>query len=147
MIRNYLDLILALPWNPAEPAEVDLENSRKVLDSHHYGLEDVKDRIIQHLAVLKLKKEKQGSILLLVGPPGTGKTSLGKSIAEALGRPYIRASLGGVRMKRKSAVIDAPTSARSRAALSPECVRPKLEIPFSSWTKSISCPHPSPAIR
>ncbi|MDF1567233.1 MAG: endopeptidase La [Spirochaetaceae bacterium] len=97
MIRNYLDLILALPWNPAEPDEVDLVNSRKVLDSHHYGLKDVKERIIQHLAVMKLKKEKQGSILLLVGPPGTGKTSLGKSIAQALGRPYIRASLGGVR--------------------------------------------------
>ena len=97
MIRNYLDLILDLPWLAAEPAEVNLEKAREVLDTHHHGLKEVKDRIIQHLAVMKLKKEKQGSILLLVGPPGTGKTSLGKSIAEALDRPYVRASLGGVR--------------------------------------------------
>ena len=97
MIRNYLDLILDLPWNAEEAGTVDLENAREVLDSHHHGLDEVKDRIIQHLAVMKLKEEKQGSILLLVGPPGTGKTSLGRSIAEALDRPYIRASLGGVR--------------------------------------------------
>ena len=97
MIRNYLDLILDLPWLAAEPSKVDLDKAREVLDTHHHGLKEVKDRIIQHLAVMKLKKEKQGSILLLVGPPGTGKTSLGKSIAEALDRPYVRASLGGVR--------------------------------------------------
>ncbi len=97
MIRNYLDLILDLPWMAAEPGEVDLDKARGILDTHHHGLKEVKDRIIQHLAVMKLKKEKQGSILLLVGPPGTGKTSLGKSIAEALDRPYVRASLGGVR--------------------------------------------------
>ncbi len=97
MVRNYLDLILDLPWKAEEAGDVNLEKARQVLDSHHYGLKEVKDRIIQHLAVMKLKKEKQGSILLLVGPPGTGKTSLGKSIAEALNRPYIRASLGGVR--------------------------------------------------
>jgi ATP-dependent Lon protease len=68
-----------------------------VLESNHNGLEKVKERIIQHLAVMKLKQEKQGSILLLSGPPGTGKTSLGKSIADALGRKYVRISLGGVR--------------------------------------------------
>jgi len=97
MIRNYLDLILDLPWLAAEPSKVDLDKAREVLDAHHHGLKEVKERIVQHLAVMKLKKEKQGSILLLVGPPGTGKTSLGKSIAEALDRPYVRASLGGVR--------------------------------------------------
>jgi ATP-dependent Lon protease len=97
MIRNYLDLILDLPWLAAEPSEVNLDKARQVLDAHHHGLKEVKDRIVQHMAVMKLKKEKQGSILLLVGPPGTGKTSLGKSIAEALDRPYVRASLGGVR--------------------------------------------------
>jgi ATP-dependent Lon protease len=97
VIRNYLDLILDLPWETEEKKNIDIEVARKVLESHHNGLEKVKERIVQHLAVMKLKSEKQGSILLFAGPPGTGKTSLGKSIAEALGRKYVRISLGGVR--------------------------------------------------
>jgi ATP-dependent Lon protease len=97
VIRNYLDLLTQLPWKKSEPKSVDLNEARRILNDQHYGLEKVKDRIIQHLAVMQLKKDKKGSILLLVGPPGTGKTSLGKSIAEALGRKYIRLSLGGVR--------------------------------------------------
>ncbi len=97
VVANYLDLLLALPWGKFKGGEIDIEKARAVLDADHYGLKDVKDRIIQHLAVLKLKKEKQGSILLLVGPPGTGKTSLGRSIAKALDRPYVRMSLGGIR--------------------------------------------------
>ncbi|MDA3846292.1 MAG: AAA family ATPase, partial [Vallitaleaceae bacterium] len=97
IIRNYLELLLDLPWKAPEVTEVNLDKARTILREQHYGLDEVKTRIIQHLAVMKLKKEKQGSILLLVGPPGTGKTSLGKSIAEALGREYIRISLGGVR--------------------------------------------------
>src|SRR5665647_140993 len=97
VIRNYLDLILDLPWETEEKKSIDIEAARKVLESHHNGLEKVKERIVQHLAVMKLKSEKQGSILLFSGPPGTGKTSLGKSIAEALGRKYVRISLGGVR--------------------------------------------------
>ncbi|EKQ50145.1 MULTISPECIES: endopeptidase La [unclassified Clostridium] len=97
VIRNYLDLLVQLPWKKSEPKLIDLEEARRILNDEHYGLEKVKDRIIQHLAVMQLKKNKKGSILLLVGPPGTGKTSLGRSIAEALGRKYIRLSLGGVR--------------------------------------------------
>ncbi len=97
VIRNYLDLLLDLPWVTGEKKSIDIEQARRVLYSHHNGLEKVKERIIQHLAVMKLKQEKQGSILLFAGPPGTGKTSLGKSIAEALGRKYLRISLGGVR--------------------------------------------------
>jgi ATP-dependent Lon protease len=97
VVINYLDLLVNLPWGKFKAPEIDIESARTLLEAQHYGLKEVKDRIIQHLAVLKLKKEKQGSILLLVGPPGTGKTSLGKSIAEALGRPYVRMSLGGVR--------------------------------------------------
>ncbi|MEQ8201269.1 MAG: endopeptidase La, partial [Syntrophomonadaceae bacterium] len=97
VIRNYLDILVELPWRPGETREIDLPASRQILDDQHYGLEKVKDRIIQHLAVMKLKKDKKGSIILLVGPPGTGKTSLGKSIAEALGRKYIRVSLGGIK--------------------------------------------------
>ena len=97
VVVNYLELLLTLPWGKHKAKEIDIEAARKILDQEHYGLKEVKDRIIQHLAVMKLKKEKQGSILLLVGPPGTGKTSLGKSIATALDRPYVRMSLGGIR--------------------------------------------------
>ncbi len=97
IIRNYLDLLVELPWKKTESKVINLEKARRILDDDHYGLEKVKDRIIQHLAVMQLKKDKKGSILLLVGPPGTGKTSLGKSIAEALDRKYIRLSLGGIR--------------------------------------------------
>ena len=97
VIRNYLDLLLDLPWVTEEKKNIDIAEARRVLGSNHNGLEKVKERIIQHLAVMKLKQEKQGSILLLSGPPGTGKTSLGKSIADALGRKYVRISLGGIR--------------------------------------------------
>ncbi len=97
VIRNYLELILALPWNDVEPKEIDLDAAQKILDDEHYGLEKIKKHIIQHLAVMKLSPHKKGSILLFVGPPGVGKTSLGQSIAKALGRKFVRASLGGVR--------------------------------------------------
>ncbi|MDR3600478.1 MAG: endopeptidase La [Desulfosporosinus sp.] len=97
VIQNYLDLLVALPWEMKKEKLVDIGEARRILDEQHYGLKKVKDRIIQHLAVMQLKKDKQGSILLLVGPPGTGKTSLGRSIAEALGRKYTRLSLGGIR--------------------------------------------------
>ncbi|MBC2581077.1 endopeptidase La [Clostridium sp. DJ247] len=97
IIRNYLDLLVQLPWKKAEVKDIDLAEARRILENEHYGLEKVKERILQHLAVMKLKKDKKGSILLLVGPPGTGKTSLGKSIAEALQRKYIRLSLGGIK--------------------------------------------------
>ena len=97
VIRNYLDFILALPWKKEEEASVNLEEARQILEADHYGLEKVKERILQYLAVLQLKKGSKGSILLLAGPPGTGKTSLGRSIARALDRKYIRLSLGGIR--------------------------------------------------
>ncbi len=97
IIRNYLDLILALPWNKSTEDSIDLDHSRNILNADHFGLDKVKKRIIQHLAVMKLKKDKRGSILLFVGPPGVGKTSLGESIARTLGRKFIRAALGGVR--------------------------------------------------
>jgi ATP-dependent Lon protease len=97
VIRNYLDLLVDLPWGEPMVKDINIEEARKVLEDEHYGLDKVKDRIIQHLTVMKLKENKQGSILLLAGPPGTGKTSLGKSIANALGREYVRISLGGVK--------------------------------------------------
>ncbi len=97
IVQNYLDLLVALPWKSGNEKNIDINKARGILDNEHYGLEKVKDRIIQHLAVMSLKKGKKGSILLLVGPPGTGKTSLGKSIAHAMDRKYVRISLGGVR--------------------------------------------------
>ncbi|WP_111709226.1 endopeptidase La [Lutibacter citreus] len=95
--RNYLDLLLDLPWNEYTNDQFDLKRAQKILDRDHFGLEKVKDRIIEHLAVLKLKGDMKSPIICLYGPPGVGKTSLGKSIAESLGRKYIRMSLGGVR--------------------------------------------------
>ncbi len=97
VIRNYLDLLTSLPWGKSSVKEVDIKEAKNILEKDHYGLEKVKERIIQHLTVMKLKNNQQGSILLLVGPPGTGKTSLGKSIAKVLQREYVRISLGGVR--------------------------------------------------
>ena len=95
--RNYLDLFLDLPWNEFSADNFDLKRAQKILDRDHFGLEEVKKRIIEHLAVLKLRNDMKSPILCLYGPPGVGKTSLGKSIAEALGREYIRISLGGMR--------------------------------------------------
>lgn len=97
VIRNYLDLLLALPWEADKEAPIDLKAARASLDADHFGLDKVKKRIIEHLATLKLRGGDRGMILLLVGPPGVGKTSLGASIAKAIGRKFARAALGGVR--------------------------------------------------
>ena len=95
--RNYLDLFLDLPWNKFSKDKFDLKRAQKILDRDHYGFEDVKKRLIEYLAVLKLRNDMKSPILCLYGPPGVGKTSLGKSVAEALGREYVRISLGGLR--------------------------------------------------
>lgn len=98
VIRNYVDWLLELPWHTATEDNLDVPRAAKVLEDNHYGLPKVKERILEHIAVRKLAQEKMKSpILCFVGPPGTGKTSLGKSIAEALGRKFVRLSLGGVR--------------------------------------------------
>jgi ATP-dependent Lon protease len=94
---NYIDVLLELPWNEYSDDNFDLKHAQDILDRDHFGLEKVKERIIEHLAVLKLKGDMKAPILCLYGPPGVGKTSLGKSIAEALGRKYMRMSLGGLR--------------------------------------------------
>ncbi len=95
--RNYLDLMIELPWNTYSQDKFDLKRAQKILDRDHSGMEKVKERIIEHLAVLKIKGDMKSPILCLYGPPGVGKTSLGHSIAEALGRKYVRMSLGGLR--------------------------------------------------
>ncbi|HEA31406.1 MAG TPA: endopeptidase La [Leeuwenhoekiella sp.] len=95
--RNYLDLFVDLPWNQFSKDKFDLKRAQRILDRDHYGLEDVKKRIVEYLAVLKLRNDMKSPILCLYGPPGVGKTSLGKSVAEALGREYVRMSLGGLR--------------------------------------------------
>ena len=96
VVRTYLDWILDLPWATSTPDMLDIPKVRQVLDEDHYGLEKVKKRILEYLAVRKLKSDKKGPILCLLGPPGVGKTSLGRSIARALGRKFVRVSLGGV---------------------------------------------------
>ncbi len=95
--RNYVDWILDLPWNSYSEDHLDIKNAEKILDDDHFGLEQVKKRIVEHLAVLKLKGDMKAPILCFYGPPGVGKTSLGKSIARAMGREFVRMSLGGVR--------------------------------------------------
>lgn len=97
VVRTYLDTCLALPWNTTTKDNLDLTRARKILDRDHDGLEKVKERIIEALAVRQLSEEMKGQVLCLVGPPGVGKTSIAKSIAEAMGRKYVRVSLGGVR--------------------------------------------------
>ncbi|HET9129778.1 MAG TPA: LON peptidase substrate-binding domain-containing protein, partial [Terriglobia bacterium] len=95
-LRNYLDWMIGLPWSKSTKDNLDLKKAQKILDEDHYGLDKIKERILEHLAVRKLKKDSRGPILCFVGPPGVGKTSLGKSIAKALGRKFVRMSLGGV---------------------------------------------------
>ena len=97
LLYDYLDFVTSLEWKKAKYKKIDLEKAREILDEDHYGLKKVKNRVIQQLAVMSLNKKQSGSILLFVGAPGTGKTSIGQSIAKALGRKYVRISLGGVR--------------------------------------------------
>ncbi|HSC52693.1 MAG TPA: endopeptidase La [Phnomibacter sp.] len=96
VVYNHLDLMLELPWNETTEDNYDLKNAKKVLDADHYGMHKIKERILEYLAVLKLKGDMKSPILCFVGPPGIGKTSLGKSIAHAIGRKYVRLSLGGL---------------------------------------------------
>ncbi|MBV8151440.1 MAG: LON peptidase substrate-binding domain-containing protein, partial [Candidatus Eremiobacteraeota bacterium] len=97
VIRTYLDWLVTLPWNAETADHIDISEARRILDEDHYDLEKIKDRIVEYLAVGKLKKKLTGPILCFVGPPGVGKTSLGQSIARAMGRKFVRLSVGGVR--------------------------------------------------
>jgi ATP-dependent Lon protease len=95
-LRNWMEIMTDLPWSKSSADNLDLQKAEAILNEDHYGLEKVKDRIIEALAVRKTERETKGPILCLVGPPGVGKTSLGRSVARALGRKFVRLSLGGV---------------------------------------------------
>ena len=95
--RTYLDSVFALPWNNESRDKLEIDKAKQILDDEHYRLEDVKERILEYLAVRKLSKALKGPIICLVGPPGVGKTSIAKSIANSMGRKFVRISLGGVR--------------------------------------------------
>src|SRR5436309_7207074 len=97
VVRTYLDWLLAVPWTVRTEDRLDITEARRILDEDHYGLDKAKDRVVEYLAVRKLAPTSKGPILCFIGPPGTGKTSLGRSIARALGRKFVRVSLGGVR--------------------------------------------------
>src|SRR3546814_15530073 len=97
VVRNYLDWMVSIPWKKRSKVKKDIRLAQRVLDDDHYGLEKVKERILEYLAVQQRMNKIKGPILCLVGPPGVGKTSLGKSIAKATGRTFVRMSLGGVR--------------------------------------------------
>ena len=116
VVRNYLDWVLSIPWQKRTKIKRDIKGAERVLDADHFGLEKVKERILEYLAVQQRMKKMKGPILCLVGPPGVGKTSLGKSVARATGRSFVRMSLGGVRDEAESADIAGPISARCRAS-------------------------------
>ena len=118
IVRTYIDWILDVPWKKSTKDQLELPLAKQVLDEDHFGLERVKERILEFLAVRKLNQSTKGPILCFVGPPGVGKTSLGQSIARAMGRKFHRISLGGMKTRRKSVAIGAPISAPCRDASS-----------------------------
>ena len=123
MTRTYLEWLLAMPWSKLDPEQVDIEAARKILDEDHFGLAKIKRRILEFLAVRKLNPEGRSPILCFVGPPGVGKTSLGQSIAKAIGLKFGRVSLGGVHDEPRFAVTAALISAPCRAISCRPCAK------------------------
>ena len=147
VVRNYLDWLLSIPWNKKSKTNKDLVHAQQILDHDHYGLEKVKERIVEYLAVQQRANKLTGPILCLVGPPGVGKTSLGKSIAHASGRDFVRVSLGGVHDEAESAATGAPISAQCRARSSSRCARPRPRFRCSCSTRLTRWAPISAAIR
>ena len=131
VVRNYLDWLLSIPWAKRSKIKKDLKLAQEVLDNDHYGLDKIKERIVEYLAVQQRANKLTGPILCLVGPAGVGKTSLGKSIARATGRDFVRFSLGGVHYEAEiRGVTGGPISAPCRARSSSRCARPKTSNPL-----------------
>ena len=129
MVRTYLDWLIELPWALPEEKPIDIAEARRILDEDHYGLDKIKRRIIEYLAVRKLAPQGKAPILCFVGPPGVGKTSLGQSIARAMDRKFVRVSASAACTTRpKSAATGAPISARCRATSSRRSARPARAI-------------------
>ena len=124
MVRSYLDWLIELPWKLPEEKPIDIAEARRILDEDHYDLDKIKRRIIEYLAVRKLAPQGKAPILCFVGPPGVGKTSLGQSIARAMGRKFVRVRLAACMTKPRSAATDAPISAPCRATSSRRSARP-----------------------
>jgi ATP-dependent Lon protease len=134
VVRNYIDAIISLPWKKKTRSKIDIERA-EVLERRPLWLEKPKERILEYLAVQAQVKKIKGPILCLVGPPGVGKTSVCSSIARAMGRKFIRLSLGGVRDEAEIAGTGEPISAPCPARLSSRCRRPKWSTRCSVWTK------------
>ena len=136
--RTYLDYLAGMPWNKSTSDSLDIVRAEDILNEDHYNLKKVKERILEFLAVRSLKENMKGPVLCFVGPPGVGKTSLGKSIARSLGRKFVRISLGGCVTRPRFAGIVAPTSAPCPGVSSRNCSAAAQTTRFSCWTKSTS---------
>ena len=147
IVRTYLDWLIDIPWSKTTDDNLDLVEAQRVLDEDHFDLKKIKERILEFLAVRKLKRKMKGPILCFVGPPGVGKTSLGKSIARAMGRKFVRISLGGVRDEADIPATEGPMSALCRAGSFRGSSRRAPTIPSSCWTRSISSARISAATR
>ena len=140
VIRTYLDTVLDLPWNKSSKDKIVISKVQKALDKTHYGLDKVKKRIIEQLAVRVLSEKQKGQIICLAGPPGVGKTSIAQSIAKAIGRKSERIALGGVRDEAEIEVTERLISVRCRVELLMHCNMPALIILYLFLTKLTSLP-------
>src|SRR5947199_3005108 len=147
VVRTYLDWLLAVPWAVRTEDRLDITEARRILDEDHYGLDKAKDRVVEYLAVRKLAPTSKGPILCFIGPPGTGKTSLGRSIARALGGSLCGSAWAACAMKRRSAATAAPMWGRCPAGSSRDSRPPAARTPYSCWTRSTSWAWTGGAIR
>ena len=153
MLRNYLEWLTDVPWGVETQDHLDLKRTKRILDKHHYGLERIKDRLLEFLAVRIRNPEHKGSILCLAGPPGTGKTSIALSVAEALGRKLHRVSLGGMRDEaeikgHRRTYVGAMPARSSRGSSAPgRSTRSSYSTRSTSWAQTGAATHQAPCSR